>query len=195
MTKMAIGNGMDVEPGRVAEARQGAYTTTGVLFLLFAVIQLGWTVKGITDLKDHPGPKDYLLALGDPASGYARYFLGSPEDVALSLALLIVAFVAFAKRRAARGAAVALAFVTLFLEARGLVGLHNTMYRSIFLHSGTENMLRVATWGVGVLFSVIVLIVMLRASESSEMEAMGMSPGAAYGSSSGGYSDGPQTQW
>lgn len=175
---MAMGYGAD-DPGRADTSRQAAFTAIGILLVLQGAEGVAWIVRTVTRQGDAAG--DYFKALIDPTTKSAIVAGAQPYTVALVLAALVTGFVALARRKAARGAAVVVAAVTLYLNVRALVGLHEQRFRDYYLKGPLEAQLQLATFCFELVVGLVVLVVALRAGDGQRNDApMGYGQGSGW---------------
>jgi hypothetical protein len=161
-------------PGSVGAHARPMYLVAGFFMLVHGLALLGWQVRYLT--RSQPGSSagqnpelgGYLRGVFDASAGQVGFYL---QD-AFMVALLLLAVLALAGRRVARGGALLLGGIYLYDSVRNLVpivgeyGIEN-YFRSL------EGVLSILTTIVGLVSSLVVLIAMLRAPDRGRGSAPG----------------------
>ncbi|RMI43992.1 hypothetical protein EBN88_06055 [Streptomyces triticirhizae] len=144
-----------------------------MLLLIFGGGVIAWVITGIND-SPVSSADDLFRALVDPLRPVDLRAL-TPYEWMFAVALVTVAVLALCQRRVARGGALVLAFLLLALCLRQAVGALDDGYRAGF-DAPTYGPWTLATYAVGLLIAVTVLILLLPAREAAREPAGQLPP-------------------
>ncbi|MFE3253740.1 hypothetical protein [Streptomyces sp. NPDC059209] len=147
--------------GRAPRRYLGAYVTSGILLLVFACVLAAWITDTVINTR---ADVDLLLDALVKNDRGRPLLVFTPHEWAFMVALFVVGIAALARRRAARGAALLLAFLLLGAGARQLNGLTRNDYRDI-MFAGEHGTLTVLTYVFAFLAAATVIVLMLVARE------------------------------
>lgn len=141
------------------QPRGGAYSLAGVLLLLYGLVPVAWVIYSLVVTDAHVG--EFLEQLVNPlAHGHGVRAL-TPYEWAFAVALIAVGVCALRRLPAARGGALLLSTMLLFLSIREGIGLLNTEYGEAYFASDEGGWV-LATRLFGLVVAVAVLAAMLR---------------------------------
>lgn len=100
---------------------------SGVLLLLYGLVPIAWVIYSLVVTETPVG--DFLEQLVNPMSEGQHVRALTPYEWAFAVALVVVGICALAQRRAARGGALLLSIMLLFLSVREGIGLLDDEYR------------------------------------------------------------------
>ncbi|WP_143021303.1 hypothetical protein [Prauserella marina] len=149
--------------GVAAREFTGHYVASGVLLVLFGAVLVGWVIYGFTIRTTSAG--EFIGGL----VGAERVDLQllSPYEWAFAIALIVVGVLALCLRKVARGAALLLMWMLLALSLREVVGLFMPGYLHAYRTEFAGGWV-LAARAFGLVVSVVVLLLMLRAKEPEQ---------------------------
>jgi hypothetical protein len=166
-------------PGAPAPGSQ-LYVIAGGLMLVLGLALVGWIVRMLTR-DDRIDAGSYFKGLVDAGESYYPVLAGSAEfwEAVFAVSLLVVGALALMRRPVARGAAITVLGVYLYINVRRMIGMTITDYPDVAPDERTipvlgwdgytedlEGWLLLATYVGGSLIAVAVIAMMLRAPEA-----------------------------
>lgn len=143
------------------ERHTGAYVTSGVLLLLYGLVPIAWVVYSLVVTETPAGL--FLEQLVNPlAERHVRAL--THYEWAFAVVLIVVGIAALAQRRVARGGALLLSIMLLFLSIREGIGLLDSEYQDAYMASSEGGWI-LATRIFGLVVAVVVLAAMARATD------------------------------
>ncbi|AKH82863.1 hypothetical protein AA958_12145 [Streptomyces sp. CNQ-509] len=151
----------------------GAYLTAAVLLTALGRLIIVWISYDFDYV--NTGFGDFLKALYDPRVILEPELFG-PYVWAFTVALMVTGLVAALNRRAGRGAALLCGFVMFATATRELIGLASSdRFRQWYIGGNDLEVAIIASWSMVLLFSVTVVVLMLRAADRPAAGRAGVS--------------------
>jgi len=141
------------------DSRTGAYVTSGVLLVLYGLVPIAWVIYSLVVTETPVG--QFLEQLVNPMAEGHHVRALTPYEWAFAVALVVVGICALAQRPAARGGALLLSTMLLFLSIREGIGLLDADYRAAY-EASSEGGWILATRVFGLVVAMVVLAAMLR---------------------------------
>ncbi|MEU3275106.1 hypothetical protein ABZ639_30015 [Saccharomonospora sp. NPDC006951] len=139
------------------------YLASGILLVLFGAVLVGWVIYGFTIRTTSAG--EFIGGL--VGAEQVSLQLLSPYEWAFAIALLVTGVLALCQRKVARGAALLLMWMLLALSLREVVGLFMPGYLHAYRTEFAGGWV-LAARGFGLVVSIVVLLMMLRAKERDQ---------------------------
>lgn len=136
----------------------------GVLLLLYGLVPIAWVIYSLVVTEAPVG--EFLEQLVNPLSEGDHVRALTPYEWAFAVALIVVGICVLARRPAARGGALMLSLMLLFLSLREGIGLLDATYRDDYFHNDEGGWI-LATRIFGLIVAVVVLAAMAKATEDA----------------------------
>lgn len=156
-------------PGRV-DTHKVSYIVAGVVLLLQSVVTVGWQLD--MWLRADVGITTLLDALFDPTGDPVSFAMLASHKWALAVAMLVTALCLFARRRAARSAAILLGCLMLLQSIRGTSAVFFPVRDDVPLPDDLRTW-SVGSWAFTSIAAVVLLALMLTARDTMSAPRVG----------------------